>query len=196
MILGIPHLKKPHILLPQTTKAKLVETASVFLPTPPCLHLHQLSVPCCPATWAQSGNLCQWHGPPPSHPLQYAHTTCAIGSIGRMKFVTVAVEMVEVIPKILMDPRCSTFIIGVTLTCASGWSVSNKLVRIQRTSASAPRFRCSRKTCPFDVLSMVHAPTHYETVGQVVQMVRFQRRIRFVCYMAAVRGKSFVFILQ
>ena len=60
MVLGIPHLRKPHV-------------ANSTLSS---LDLHQPSAPFCPATLALSGNLYQWRGPPPSHPLQFAHTTC------------------------------------------------------------------------------------------------------------------------
>jgi hypothetical protein len=153
-------------VLPQTTKAKFVETASLFLPIRPCLHLICIScqpVPFCPATLAQSGNLCQWHGPPPSHPLQFAHTTCDSHQHGTgSSLVTGAIE---VILKIHIDPRCSMFIICCSHLHHAGLGATSWFgFHKPLLAASAPRFRCSKNMSSSCALHGSSAHT-LETVG-------------------------------
>ena len=121
-------------------------------------------VPICPATLAQSGNLCQWHGPPPSHRLQFAHTTCESHQHGTGS--SLATRAISVILKIHIDPRCATFITCCSHLhhaglCAPSWfGFHEPLLALQDYQDSDVL-----KTCPLRVLSAVHAPTHYEMVG-------------------------------
>ena len=158
-------LRNP-ILLPQATKAKFVETASLFLPIRPCLHLICIScqpVPFCLATLAQSGNLCQWHGPPPSHPLQFAHTTCDSHQHGAGSSRDWGDWSHPKNPH--LDPRCSTFIICCSHLhhaglCATSWFGFHEPL----LAASAPRFRCSKNMSSSCALHGSCAHT-LETVG-------------------------------
>ena len=103
-------------ILPQTTKALRESLFRLHLSSYELdLDLICIScqpVPICPATLAQSGSLCQWHGPPPSHRPQFAHTTCESHQHGTGS--SLMTRAISVILKIHIDPRCSTFI-----TCCS-----------------------------------------------------------------------------